>query len=548
MFQRFIIFTKNEIQTAKHQYAISDWFAKLMVILPVVILAFQLMLTLRQLRPLKKYFWGENNLVELVQFGFFFISFVHGMLISWRLKVQLEKYYVWGFYTLFAMGLLFIALEEVAWGQQFFQFRTPEFIKSFNVQNEFTFHNVPPFQDHGNYLNGVFGLGALIGIRLSSHPRFRIVGVPRILIFWIFWIVMFSILQYVVEYIPIHYRIRYSIRKQTETMELLISILSLLYLWLNTRKFANRRTLRRKIAEIRQGADQVEVFYQDGRKLSYPATKLAGGHIAPLENRSNMRFGWAERMLFKLRSWISLRIGKLGEYNDIADNNQTLVPEKLLSAGAIGVIFIGIISFVGLLLIPKDPKNVWLLGLSKSRIVMVGLHLMVLALMIGFYLKSRKNAFPRILQLFDKISKFEIGIWLSLILGTGFLGLGIFYTAGVFVQGDPYQLAFLIRLTPWLLWLGAIVTIVLIILVVLLQAYHRRKLPRVRKIVVDGKDGMQFILGDGSILFIPSRWIKSNIDSTWNPTDVPVIQPDGLRITFTRTGRDTGMAFLVFGI
>ena len=126
--------------------------------------------------------------------------------------------------------------------------------------------------------------------------------------------------------------------------------------------------------------------------------------------------------------------------------------------------------------------------------------------------------------------------------------MGIFYTAGVFVQGDPYQLAFLIRLTPWLLWLGAIVTIVLIILVVLLQAYHRRKLPRVRKIVVDGKDGMQFILGDGSILFIPSRWIKSNIDSTWNPTDVPVIQPDGLRITFTRTGRDTGMAFLVFGI
>jgi hypothetical protein len=41
---------------------------------------------------------------------------------------------------------LFIALEEISWGQQIFHFSTPEEIAAHNVQSETTLHNLDIFQ------------------------------------------------------------------------------------------------------------------------------------------------------------------------------------------------------------------------------------------------------------------------------------------------------------------------------------------------------------------------------------------------------------------
>jgi hypothetical protein len=65
------------------------------------------------------------------------------------------------------VGLFFVALEEVAWGQQFFGFRSPAFMIEMNVQNEFTSHNVDILQDRTDFFNLLFGIWGLIGLWLS---------------------------------------------------------------------------------------------------------------------------------------------------------------------------------------------------------------------------------------------------------------------------------------------------------------------------------------------------------------------------------------------
>ncbi|MEM7110506.1 MAG: hypothetical protein AAF519_19920, partial [Bacteroidota bacterium] len=43
---------------------------------------------------------------------------------------------------LIPLVLIFIALEEISYGQRIFQFNNPEVLEEFNVQNEFNLHNL----------------------------------------------------------------------------------------------------------------------------------------------------------------------------------------------------------------------------------------------------------------------------------------------------------------------------------------------------------------------------------------------------------------------
>ena len=56
--------------------------------------------------------------------------------------VQVERTSTWGFYLAFAFMMFFVAMEEIAWGQQYLGFRSPDIFLELNVQNEFTFHKV----------------------------------------------------------------------------------------------------------------------------------------------------------------------------------------------------------------------------------------------------------------------------------------------------------------------------------------------------------------------------------------------------------------------
>lgn len=90
------------------------------------------------------YIWNENGLIELLQVFFLILS----IYILFKFLIQLKniKYrsikLLLYLYTIF---LCFFFLEEISWGQHFFNWQSPEFFMNFNSQNETNIHNINSF-------------------------------------------------------------------------------------------------------------------------------------------------------------------------------------------------------------------------------------------------------------------------------------------------------------------------------------------------------------------------------------------------------------------
>ena len=91
---------------------------------------------------------GEGGILEYLQALILFTSAWISWLVSrdlWRrLSMRLHAL----FYGVVSLGMLFIGLEEIAWGQVLFGWKTPANIAAVNAQNQTTFHNLKFFQDY----------------------------------------------------------------------------------------------------------------------------------------------------------------------------------------------------------------------------------------------------------------------------------------------------------------------------------------------------------------------------------------------------------------
>ncbi len=118
----------------------------------------------------------------------------------------------------------------------------------------------------------------------------------------------------------------------------------------------------------------------------------------------------------------------------------------------------GLISLVLLLLIPSDPKSIWALGFSKTRILLlISIALPIIFLLI-LAVKARKNKVwlkmgtQKITAIFQWHGHITTGFVLSLsglIAGCYFLFTAL-TTTDIFIKG------YFIRLTPWAFWITAI--------------------------------------------------------------------------------------------
>jgi hypothetical protein len=61
-------------------------------------------------------------------------------------------------YAGLAIGMIFIAMEEISWGQRLLGIDTPDYIAQRNLQDELTFHNIDGFPLHAAYIAvGLYG-------------------------------------------------------------------------------------------------------------------------------------------------------------------------------------------------------------------------------------------------------------------------------------------------------------------------------------------------------------------------------------------------------
>lgn len=89
------------------------------------------------------------------------------------------------------IGMAFIAMEEISWGQRVLGIATPEFIEAINVQDELTLHNLGAFPLHEAYLlvgfYGAFSRPIAMAVLGDRHKRLvDLVTPPRALFLYFF--------------------------------------------------------------------------------------------------------------------------------------------------------------------------------------------------------------------------------------------------------------------------------------------------------------------------------------------------------------------------
>lgn len=202
----------------------------------VIVLTFTAIAALPQTRSLVGFLVRENSIIQVMTFLIFLWAGIRGFFFARLFKRQGEKLSFY-FYLAFSTALIFIAMEEIAWGQSFLQFNTPQAWSELNAQDELTLHNVVYLQDHLEILPLAAGILGLIGISLSDRPRFEKIMPPSILLTWFIVIATVTGIDFLHDYYIFNANFDKLVNALDEIIEWMIAIAAFLMIWLNRRKF-----------------------------------------------------------------------------------------------------------------------------------------------------------------------------------------------------------------------------------------------------------------------------------------------------------------------
>lgn len=98
----------------------------------------------------------EDGPIEYATAIAYFISFIFSLAIA-RFFKERKKFFI--LFLILSLGFLFIALEEISWGQRIFDIKAPKWFP-YNTQREITIHNLEIFIQ---YRHAAFMIVAFIG-------------------------------------------------------------------------------------------------------------------------------------------------------------------------------------------------------------------------------------------------------------------------------------------------------------------------------------------------------------------------------------------------
>lgn len=120
---------------------------------------------------------SEDGILETLQFVFYFLT---GCVLLKKLLGMLRGPNDWilkGVLLILGGGFLFLSGEEISWGERILNFARPDYFTVYNVQQEFSVHNLVYIQPliHGTYILMGIVLGIVVPIlsKLSIFKKFR---------------------------------------------------------------------------------------------------------------------------------------------------------------------------------------------------------------------------------------------------------------------------------------------------------------------------------------------------------------------------------------
>lgn len=188
----------------------------------------------------------EDGMVESLQFLMYFGAVIFSLLIAKRF-IRLDKR-IFFFYLVLGIGLLFVSMEEISWGQRLIGFKTPAAVTEINYQNETTLHNIRPVQDsiHFAYIGigllGVFGNLVLKILRFPKKLALYFAPAPYLSFYFLMIALYFTLHKYLHNYYELGSGRQVSVPRWQEISEAFLA-LGLLFFAL-TNYLRNRRGFR----------------------------------------------------------------------------------------------------------------------------------------------------------------------------------------------------------------------------------------------------------------------------------------------------------------
>jgi len=217
------------------------FFKKLCLFLPIIFIAMIYLQTWAWYA-----FWllpVEDGPIEYSQFVFYLISTVLVIKTSFILRKINKK--ASKFYLFVALGLFFIAMEEISWGQHILGFKTFEAIKEINLQGELTIHNLAPLRKflHLSYMIVSF-IGAFLWLITSKAIKLRdklwaklLVPPPFLFTLFIFTFLYYFYITFLNIFIIEHFNLHlFPNHGWQEIAELSLSLAFLIFFSLNYQK------------------------------------------------------------------------------------------------------------------------------------------------------------------------------------------------------------------------------------------------------------------------------------------------------------------------
>lgn len=219
-----------------HRYALSESLAGFLVWIPIAMAILSpILIGLPITRQAFIVLVSENRPVELLTFLFLIV----GAFIAARLARLCQKHgepaFVSVFYVLYGIGMFVVGMEEIAWGQWFIGFETPESIRQLNAQGELTIHNLRGLHGGSEFFYVSFCFAAAIGIALRGKSSFETIAAPTVLVPYLAVIGVYSLGELYCDYFPAPRGIAFAFARNSEVIEMLIGMAAFLYSWLNSR-------------------------------------------------------------------------------------------------------------------------------------------------------------------------------------------------------------------------------------------------------------------------------------------------------------------------
>ena len=122
----------------------------------------------------KNLVFGEGGLVEWSQVLVLLLATRAAWLIGSDLNERLEERRPGHLFQFGAACLALVLMEELAWGQVIFSWRTPPLLNEINAQNETTLHNIGWFQDRLDGFTFLATLVVLLAVVLAPRVARRL--------------------------------------------------------------------------------------------------------------------------------------------------------------------------------------------------------------------------------------------------------------------------------------------------------------------------------------------------------------------------------------